>query len=57
MQDSFYRLLDLSAYRPYLGEVAVVLLAALVLLLLWRLPAADPLRPALRPALSARRSP
>ena len=22
--DSFYRLLDLSAYRPYLGEVAVV---------------------------------
>ena len=50
--DSFYRLLDLSAYRPYLGEVAVVLLAALVLLLLWRLPAADPLRPALRPALA-----
>jgi hypothetical protein len=50
--DSFYRLLDLSAFRPYLGEVAVVLLAALVLLLLWRLPAADPLRPALRPALA-----
>ena len=50
--DSFYRLLDLSSYRPYLGEVALVLLAALVLLLLWRLPAADPLRPALRPALA-----
>lgn len=50
--DSFYRLLDLSAYRPYLGEVAVAALAALVLLLLWRLPAAEPLRPALRPALA-----
>jgi hypothetical protein len=50
--DSFYRLLDLSSYRPYLGEVALVLLGALVLLLLWRLPAADPLRPALRPALA-----
>lgn len=50
--DSFYRLLDLSAYRPYLGEVALILLAALVLLLLWRLPAADPARPALRPALA-----
>ena len=50
--DSFYRLLDLSAYRPYLGEVAVAALVALVLLLLWRLPAADPLRPALRPALA-----
>ena len=50
--DSFYRLLDLNAYRPYLGEVALILLAALVLLLLWRLPAADPARPALRPALA-----
>jgi glyoxylase-like metal-dependent hydrolase (beta-lactamase superfamily II) len=50
--DSFYRLLDLSAYRPYLAEVALILLAALVLLLLWRLPAADPARPALRPALA-----
>jgi len=50
--DSFYRLLDLSAYRPYLGEVALVLLAALAVLLLWRMPAADPLRPALRPALA-----
>jgi len=50
--DSFYRLTDLSAYRPYLGEVAIILLAALVILLLLRLPAADPLRPALRPAMA-----
>jgi hypothetical protein len=50
--DSFYRLTDLNAYRPYLGEVAIVLLAALVILLLLRMPAADPLRPALRPVMA-----
>ena len=50
--DSFYRLTDLNAYYPYLGEVAVILLVGMALLLLARLPAADPLRPALRPALA-----
>ena len=50
--DSFYRLTDLNAYYPYLGEVAVILAIAMALLLLARLPAADPLRPALRPALA-----
>lgn len=50
--DSFYRLTDLSAYRPYLGVVAIILLAGLAVLLLVRLPANDPLWPALRPALA-----
>ncbi|HXW46846.1 MAG TPA: hypothetical protein VEL03_18795 [Streptosporangiaceae bacterium] len=50
--DSFYRLTDLNAYYPYLGEVAVILAIGMALLLLARLPAGDPLRPALRPALA-----
>jgi hypothetical protein len=50
--DSFYRLLHLGPVRPYLGVLAILLFAALAILLLRRLPAADPLLPALRPALA-----
>jgi alpha-1,6-mannosyltransferase len=50
--DSFYRLTDMAAIRPYLGEIGVVLVVGLGILLLMRLPAADPLRPALRPVLA-----
>jgi hypothetical protein len=50
--DSFYRLIHLGPVRPYLGELAIVLFIALVILLLRRMPPADPFRPALRPALA-----
>ena len=50
--DSFYRLTDMAAIWPYLGEIGVILVVGLGILLLLRLPAADPLRPALRPALA-----
>jgi hypothetical protein len=50
--DSFYRLTDMAVIRPYLGETGVVLVVGLGILLLMRLPAGDPLRPALRPVLA-----
>jgi hypothetical protein len=50
--DSFYRLTDMAAIRPYLGETGVLLVVGLGILLLMRLPAADPLRPALQPVLA-----
>ena len=50
-QDSFYRFVAATDWK-YLIVVAVVLFAAMTILLLLRLPAGDPGRPAIRPALA-----
>lgn len=50
-QDSFYRVVGLIN-QNYLVVIAVVLFIALAALLLWRMPAGDRLRPAIRPALA-----
>ena len=50
-QDSFYRFANLTNWR-YLIVLAVLLFIALAVLLLWRMPPGDRLRPAIRPALA-----
>jgi hypothetical protein len=50
-QDSIYRLAAFTN-QNYLVVIAVVAFLALAALLLWRMPAGDLLRPALRPALA-----
>ncbi|MGH3301177.1 MAG: hypothetical protein ACRDOK_05695 [Streptosporangiaceae bacterium] len=49
--DSPWRSADLTHWK-YLLVVAVLLFAMLAALLLWRLPAGDPVRPAIRPAVA-----
>jgi hypothetical protein len=50
-QDSFWRSADLTDSK-YLIVFAVLLFCAMAALLLWRLPAGDPVRPAIRPAVA-----
>jgi hypothetical protein len=50
-QDSFWRSADLTDSK-YLVVFAVLLFCAMAVLLLWRLPAGDPVRPAIRPAVA-----
>jgi len=50
-QDSLYRLFGL-VNQNYLFALAVVLFLGLAVLLLWRMPPGDPLRPAIRPAVA-----
>ncbi len=50
-QDSFWRSADLTDSK-YLIVFAVLLFCAMAVLLLWRLPAGDPVRPAIRPAVA-----
>ena len=51
-QDAFYRFSNLSSYDRYLVIVAGGLCVLLAVLLLWRMPPGDRLRPAIRPALA-----
>jgi hypothetical protein len=50
-EDSFWRSISLTDSK-YLIVFAVALFVALAIILLWRLPAGDPLRPAVRPAVA-----
>jgi hypothetical protein len=50
--DSFYRLMVSHGLPHHLVFVAVLLFGLLAVLLLWRMPPGDRLRPALRPALA-----
>ncbi len=50
-EDSFWRSADLTESK-YLIIFAVLLFCAMAVLLLWRLPAGDPVRPAIRPAVA-----
>jgi hypothetical protein len=52
--DSFYRLFVRHGLPPHLVLLAVFLVVVLAIALLWRMPAGDALRPALRPALVRR---
>ncbi|MGB6452858.1 MAG: hypothetical protein WBH47_00075, partial [Streptosporangiaceae bacterium] len=49
--DSPWRSADLTHWK-YLLVVAVLLFVLMAVLLLWRLPAGDPVRPAIRPAVA-----
>ncbi len=49
-QDSFYRFADLTNWK-YLIVLSALLSIGMAVLLLWRMPAGDRLRPAVRPAL------
>jgi hypothetical protein len=50
-EDVYWRLTDWTAYKAHLGLIAGLLVVALVILLLWRMPPGDRLRPTLQPAL------
>ncbi len=50
-QDSFYRFADLTNWK-YLIVLSALLSIGMAVLLLWRMPAGDRLRPAIRPALA-----
>ncbi|HEY2507796.1 MAG TPA: hypothetical protein VGI58_14870 [Streptosporangiaceae bacterium] len=50
-EDVFWRLAHWTAYKAHLGLIAGLLVVALAILLLWRMPPGDRLRPAIQPAL------
>lgn len=51
-EDVYWRAADWTAYQAHLGLIAGLLAGALAILLLWRMPPGDRLRPALQPALA-----
>jgi hypothetical protein len=50
--DNFYKIFLVPGWRPHVALIATILVVATALLALWRLPAGDQGRPAIRPALA-----